>query len=60
MKNSSGIPKKNFFVEIKKLDKFFSIYVTLMQATKLYLISITRNKNYGNSKKSTSKKETGS
>jgi hypothetical protein len=55
IKNRKAIPKK-FSYDEKKLDKIFSNYVTLIEATKALSYFNHEKKNYGNSKKTNSKK----
>jgi len=51
--------QKNLGVK-KKLDKFFSNCGTLIEATKALSYFNHEKKNYGNSKKTSSKEKTGS
>lgn len=53
-KNSKIFPKKNFPCAKKKLDNFFSNYVTLIEATKALSYFNHEKQKYGNSKKSNS------
>ncbi len=53
-KNPKSFPKKIFLSAKKKLDKFFSNYVTLIEATKALSYFNHERKKYGNSKKSNS------